>query len=50
LDARLYKLDRGDVYHVDLSPTEGREQAGARYVLIVSPRPFNNLGTRLFVR
>ncbi len=43
--ARLCKVDRGDVYHVDLSPTEGREQSGARYVLIVSPRAFNILGT-----
>lgn len=40
-------MDRGDVYHVDLSPTQGREQAGARYVLIVSPKPFNALGTPL---
>jgi mRNA-degrading endonuclease toxin of MazEF toxin-antitoxin module len=40
-------LDRGDIFHVDLNPTKGREQAGARYVLIVSPRKFNNLGTPL---
>ena len=40
-------MDRGDVYHVDLSPTQGREQAGARYALIVSPQPFNILGTPL---
>ena len=41
------KVDRGDVYHIDLSPTQGREQAGARYALIVSPQPFNILGTPL---
>jgi len=40
-------VDRGDIYHVDLNPTKGREQAGPRYVLIVSPREFNRLGTPL---
>lgn len=40
-------MDRGDVYHVDLNPVKGREQAGPRYVLIVSPREFNRLGTPL---
>jgi mRNA interferase ChpB len=40
-------VERGDVYHVDLNPTQGREQAGARYVLIVSPKAFNLLGTPL---
>ena len=40
-------MDRGDIYHVNLNPIHGREQAGARYVLIVSPREFNLLGTPL---
>jgi mRNA interferase ChpB len=40
-------MDRGDVYHVDLDPTKGKEQQGARYVLIVSPREFNRGGTSL---
>src|SRR5271166_1655120 len=40
-------MDRGDIYHVSLDPTQGREQAGRRYVLIVSPREFNRLGTPL---
>lgn len=40
-------MDRGDIYHVNLNPTAGREQAGSRYVLIVSPREFNRLGTPL---
>ena len=40
-------MERGDVFHVDLNPIEGREQAGARYVLVVSPRTFNVLGTPL---
>ena len=40
-------MDRGDIYHVSLDPTQGREQAGRRYVLIVSPHEFNRLGTPL---
>lgn len=34
-------MQRGDIFHVDLNPIKGREQAGPRYVLIVSPRAFN---------
>ncbi len=40
-------MNRGDIYYVNLNPTQGREQAGRRYVLIVSPRDFNWLGTPL---
>jgi len=40
-------MERGDIYHVDLNPTRGREQQGPRYVIIVSPRAFNDLGTPL---
>ena len=40
-------MERGDIFHVDLSPIKGREKAGARYVLVVSPKAFNNLGTPL---
>lgn len=40
-------MERGDVYHVDLDPIQGREQSGPRDVLIVSPRTFNILGTPL---
>jgi mRNA interferase ChpB len=40
-------MERGDIYHVNLNPIQGREQAGSRYVLIVSPRDFNRLGTPL---
>ncbi len=40
-------MDRGDIYHVDLNPAKGREQVGPRYVIIVSPREFNRLGTPL---
>lgn len=34
-------MRRGDVYMVDLEPTQGREQRGHRPVLIVSPDEFN---------
>jgi mRNA interferase ChpB len=40
-------MDRGDIYHVNLNPIQGREQAGKRYVIVVSPRAFNRLGTPL---
>ena len=40
-------MRRGDIYRVDLNPTHGREQAGPRFVLIVSPVEFNVLGTPL---
>lgn len=38
-------MERGDIYHVNLNPTSGREQAGARYVMVVTVRAFNQLGT-----
>lgn len=40
-------MGRGDIFHVDLNPIRGREQAGPRYVLVVSPKAFNDLGTPL---
>ena len=40
-------MDRGDIFHVNLDPIEGREQAGSRYVLVVSTKAFNVLGTPL---
>jgi mRNA interferase ChpB len=40
-------VERGDIFHVDLNPIQGREQSGARYVLIVSTKAFNVLGTPL---
>jgi mRNA interferase MazF len=33
---------RGDIYWADLDPTQGREQAGRRPVLILSEDVFNN--------
>jgi mRNA interferase ChpB len=40
-------MDRGDIYHVNLNPSQGREQAGPRYVMIVTTREFNRLGAPL---
>jgi mRNA interferase ChpB len=38
-------MERGEIWHVDLNPTRGREQANPRYVLILTPKSFNQLGT-----
>lgn len=34
-------MKRGEIWHIDLDPIAGREQRGARYVMIVSPDRFN---------
>lgn len=34
-------IKRGDIYHIDLDPTKGKEQAGKRYVMVVSHDHFN---------
>lgn len=34
-------MKRGDIYMVDLEPTQGKEQRGHRPVVIVSPDAFN---------
>ena len=36
--------DRGDVLHVALDPTLGREQAGKRYVLVLTTAELNRFG------
>lgn len=38
-------MERGDVFHVNLDPIHGREQAGMRYVLVITRKHFNDLGT-----
>lgn len=30
-------VKRGEIYHLDLDPTKGREQAGKRFVFVLSP-------------
>ncbi|MDE2445253.1 MAG: type II toxin-antitoxin system PemK/MazF family toxin [Alphaproteobacteria bacterium] len=42
-------MERGDIWHVDLNPTRGREQANPRFVLILTPKSFNQLGTPIVV-
>lgn len=37
-------MERGDIWHVDLNPAKGREQLGPRYVLVLTPKAFNQLG------
>jgi mRNA-degrading endonuclease toxin of MazEF toxin-antitoxin module len=40
--ARLaYTPDRGDLVHVNLSPSAGRELTGPHYALILSPKSYN---------
>jgi mRNA-degrading endonuclease toxin of MazEF toxin-antitoxin module len=36
--------DRGDILHLDLDPTLGREQQGQRYVLALTLFEFNHFG------
>lgn len=38
---RRAALKRGDIFRVDLDPTQGREQRGHRPVLVISPDDFN---------
>ena len=38
-------MERGDIWHVDLEPTRGREQAKPRFVLVLTTRELNRLGT-----
>ena len=42
---RALVIERGDIWHVDLNPTKGREPANSRHVLILTAREFNQLGT-----
>lgn len=42
-------MERGDIYLCPLDPTQGHEQRGRRYVLVISPRAFNRLGTPIVV-
>jgi len=40
--ARLtYIPDRGDLVHLNLSPSAGRELTGPHYALVLSPRSYN---------
>jgi mRNA interferase ChpB len=39
--------DRGDILHIDLEPTKGREQRGKRFVLVLSLADFNRFNLAL---
>ncbi len=36
--------DRGDIYHIDLEPTKGKERRGRRFVFVLSPAEHNRRG------
>ena len=38
---------RGEIWHLDLEPSRGREQRGQRHVFVVSPAAFNRSGLAL---
>ncbi|HEY3796960.1 MAG TPA: type II toxin-antitoxin system PemK/MazF family toxin [Caulobacteraceae bacterium] len=40
-------MRRGDIYFVDLNPTEGREQRGDRPVLVLTEESFNRISPPL---
>ena len=39
--------ERGEILHIDLDPTLGREQQGQRYVLVLTVFEFNRFGLAL---
>lgn len=39
----LYIPERGDLVHVNLSPSAGRELTGPHYALILSPKGYNRV-------
>ena len=39
--------DRGDILHLDLDPSKGKEQQGQRYVLVLTLAEFNRFGLAL---
>jgi mRNA-degrading endonuclease toxin of MazEF toxin-antitoxin module len=40
-------IERGDIYFVDLDPTQGREQRGHRPVFVITPAAFNAVSAPL---
>lgn len=42
-------MNRGDIWHADLNPIKGREQANRRYVLILTPKAFNEVSIPVVV-
>ena len=46
---KKYLPDRGDIIWLDFNPRLGREQAGHRPGIVVSPQKFNGLSSLAFV-
>ncbi len=40
-------LNRGEIIHIDLEPTKGKEQSGKRYALVLTIKEFNKFGLAL---
>ena len=47
--SRKYVPYRGDIVWLDLYPRTGREQAGHRAAIVISPKEFNTLSSLVFV-
>ena len=47
--SKKYIPNRGDIVWLDFNPRTGREQAGHRPAIVVSPKQFNSLSSLLFV-
>jgi mRNA interferase ChpB len=43
----ILRVDRGDIVHVDLEPTKGKEIRGFRPALVLTPKAFNVFGLAL---
>ncbi len=46
--SRKYVPYRGDIVWLDLYPRTGREQAGHRAAIVISPKEFNTLSSLVF--
>ena len=44
-----YIPSRGDIVWLDFNPRTGREQAGHRPAIVISPKQFNSLSSLVFV-
>lgn len=47
--SKEYIPSRGDLVWLDFNPRKGREQAGHRPAIVVSPKQFNSLSSLAFV-
>ena len=47
--SKKYIPSRGDIVWLDFNPRTGREQAGHRPAIVISPKEFNNISSLAFV-